>query len=235
LTLELLTASFPDPSVFSEPFFEFLDKPLEVEPLRASRHEIATMRRRLLKERGRVDSLIRLFREWAAAELAPRKRGVLSLATPVRSLLDEPWRYRRYLLAVSLKEIASLIANGYTPRELVALATRGDKQSLMCLVELDKMFLTARFSREWFVSAQSRRDTRFFKRLATSVERDTLKKEMPSARLGIACYLLWFLGFERVGKKRLLSFIESEGLAEYPDPHAFYKYLSRLGIKVRAK
>lgn len=235
-TLRLLTAEFADPSVFSEPFLDLLDRRLAVEPSRPAPHEIANTKRQLLSERGGMDPLIQFFREWATAELAPRKRPPLLTPTGRKRLRVEGlWSHRRYLLAVSLKEIANLVAHGWTPRESVVLATRGDEKSLLFLVELDKVFLTARFSREWFASAQSRRDTQFFARLARSVERDTLTEEMPSARLGIASYLLWFLGFEHLGKKRLLDFIESEGLAGYPDPHTFYKFLSRIGIKARAK
>jgi hypothetical protein len=237
-TLDLLTAEFADSSVFSEPFLNLLDTPLEVEPLRASPHKIAAREKQLLEERGLKDPLFRSFREWAAAELAPRKRPALTLTRRRRLRVMSKWEHRRYLLAVSLKEIASLVAYRWTPRELVVLATQGDRKSFFRLVELDKVFLTARFSKGWIVSAQSwqkEKKKTFFKRLLGSMCRDTLTEVMPSAKLGIACYLLWFLGFEQEGKKRLLDFLESEGLAWYPDPNSFYKHLSRLGIKSRAK
>ena len=172
-----------------------------------------------------MDPLIERFRAWAVDELS----------THPNSLVAAPWKVRRFLLAASLKEIASLVAHNLTPSECVALAARGDEQSLMHLVELDKLFLSARFCKEWFSSAQSRRDTRFFKRLAKSVERDTLSEVMPAATLGIASYLLWFLGFEELGKRRLLDFVEDEDLANYPDPKSFDRFLSCIGIKSRTK
>jgi hypothetical protein len=221
------------PSVLTQPFYEFLDVPLKILPTRASQDRIKLRRKKLLQQWHRFDPLVQLFRDWAATELGPVRRRRARRRTRPPYV---PRTHRRNLIAASLKEIVHLVVHGHTPRESVMLATRyGDELSFRRLIELDKVFLTARFAREWFLSAQARHDAPFFRRLGAAARRDTLSNKGPYARFGIACYLLWFLGFENLGKRELFAFLQSQDFVWAPDLKTLDRRLSRIGIRSRAR
>jgi hypothetical protein len=194
---------------------------------------IRLQRKKLARQWYRFDPLMQLFRDWAATELGPeRKRR----ARPGRRSPYVPRTHRRNLVAASVKEIVHLVVHGHTPRESVELATRyADELNFRRLVELDKVFLTARFAREWFLSAQARGDASFFRRLGAAVQRDTLSDKGSYARLGVACYLLWFLGFKDLGKRKLFRFLRSEDFVDAADLKTLDRRMSRIGIRSRVR
>ena len=64
---------------------------------------------------------------------------------------------------------------------------------------------------------------------------DAYRRNVLQVRVGIACYLLWFLGFRDLRRDELLNFLEFEGLARYEDPYSFYHMLNRIGLRKYSK
>lgn len=189
-------------------------------------------REKLKKIRDRFDPLLKLFNSWGKAELKPIKIIHFEYEGEVlyKERTTEIPKYRSEL-AGAIKNITSLIENDHTVFELVFLATEGDEASLIKLIELDKIFLTAKFTQDWIWISQNKEDERFFKRLSNALLHDTFRERLNDVKLGIACYLLWFLGFKDLPRHQLLDFIEKEDIAGYPDPNSFYRRLNRIGLR----
>ena len=111
----------------------------------------------------------------------------------------------------SVKEIVTLISYKHTAAELVTLATLGDDTSLMRLIELDKTFLTAQFAQKRIYQAQGMEDRQFFQRLSEAVRVDAYRAHHKEAWLGLACYLLWFLGLRSLAENRALPVSRGQG------------------------
>jgi hypothetical protein len=115
--------------------------------------------------------------------------------------------------------------------ELVELARAGDDRSLFTLVSLDRTFLTSRFLQKRIFQAQGMEDTRFFAHLAKSLKTDLYRERQIEVKVGIACYLLWFLGYNRLPRTELFQLLKSQRLISYEDPQSFYRMLNRIGLK----
>lgn len=103
--------------------------------------------------------------------------------------------------------------------------------SLMRLIELDKTFLTAQFAQKRIHQAQGMEDREFFQRLSDAVRVDAYREHQREAWLGIACYLLWHLGFERLPKIELYRFLKAKRAMPYDDPESFKRMLTRIGLR----
>lgn len=194
------------------------------------RREISKARKELLANRERLDPLFKLFRDWARAEHAPLEQWVLEgdvlWQMPVR---DRP--VQRQKLFRSVKEIVAVLIYKHTVGELVTLAALGDDMSLIRLVELDKTFLTAQFAQKRIRQAQGMEDRDFFKVLSGALLVDAYRENQDEVWLGVACYLLWFLGFERLPKIELYTFLKSGKAMPYRDPESFKRWLTRIGLR----
>jgi hypothetical protein len=188
----------------------------------------------LLHRRERFDPLLGLLKRWAASELEPNEQVVIEDWIFTLPAKGEKARLEIELQR-SIKNITSLLAFKHTIHELVTLACLGDDESLFRLVELDKVFLTAEFARQRIWDAQAREDWHFFKSLSRSVAVDAYRRNVRQVRVGIACYLLWFLGFRDLPRDELLDFLESAGLVKYRDPISFYHMLNRIGLRKYSK
>ncbi len=222
----------------------FLSKGLEKylsQPMRAdvrfpltdrAQQRITRTRQALLRRRDRFDPLFTLLREWANSERTPvaHERWEYEGELLFEQLVTQRPKWRRALFA-SIKELSAIIVYKQTVNELVTLATLGDDESLMKLIELDKMFLTAAFAQKRIRQAQAMEDKRFFQHLSKTLHLDTFRDHQDEVVLGVACYLLWFLGFQNLPKQRLFEFLSAEGLVPYSDPQSFNRKLSRIGLR----
>ena len=197
------------------------------------KQSFAKERERLRRRKIRRDPLFRLLRSWAKAERTPMKYIHLEYEGErlyTERITDIP-RYRSEL-SYAIKSITALIAYKNTVNELVSLGVQGDEDSLFKLIMLDKIFLTAKFAQDWFLLAQGKEDRRFFRVLSNALRHDTFREHIDTAKIGIACYLLWYLGSrkKRLTRDDLLKFLEEEGIARYPDLEPFYKMLNAIGL-----
>jgi len=227
-------------SVFSDAFEPYLIMPL-TKGLRfplspAAKRRVTRARKSLEGKRERFDPLLLLFERWAAAEQEPNESVIIEdeiIALPAKG---EKARLEIELQR-SIKNITSLLVYKLTVGELVTLTCLGDDESLFRLVELDKVFLTAEFTRERILRAQWGEERQFFRSLSISVAVDSYRqnlyyrRNLHGVRVGIACYLLWFLGFRDLPRDELLDFLETHKLAKYEDPYSFYHMLNRIGLR----
>lgn len=215
------------------PYLEHsLDEDVKSQLFSESIIDVGDIKEKLHRKRTRFDPLLKLFKNWAKAELKPIKIIHLEYEGKVLYKKRETERPKyRLELANAIKDITSLIENDFTVFELVSLATKGDLNSLLKLIKLDKIFLTANFTQDWIWIAQGIEDKRFFENLSKALLHDTFRDRLMEVKFGIACYLLWFLGFNKLPKHQLLDFIEGEKIAGYPDPNSFNRRLSRIGLK----
>jgi hypothetical protein len=221
-------------SLFSRGFDQYMKSRLAqglrfpLEP--AAKRRITRARNELLRRRERFDPLMGQLEQWGAAQREPWEELVIDDQVEARWPSREAARTENEL-RYSIKGMTSLLANRYTVDELVTLSCRGDDESLFRLIELDKVFLTAAFARERILRAQWGEDWQFFRSLSRSVAIDSYRRNLRAVRVGIACYLLWFLGFRNLPRDQLLDFLETHKLVKYEDPYSFYHMLNRIGLR----
>ena len=203
---------------------------------RGERIDTTPLRKELRAQRQRYDPLHELFIEWARAEKSPVKTEEYKYQGKVvfTQLIKIAPKYRDRL-SKSIKDIIALVAHNMTVYEMTTLACNGDRDSMLDLIKLDKVFLASEIFRDFVWIAQGKEDQSFFEALSKAVTHDTFRKHIDSAKMSIACYLLWYLGYRERTYKELLEFIETEEIAEYDDVDSFRRALNRIGLTKRPK
>jgi len=229
-------------TVFSNRFKRYLN----VEQVRgvsyplspASKRRITKRKAELVKLRN-VDPLLQLFEEWGEAERAePRREEFRYEGKLICELVKSDRPKLRMRLADSVKHIYSLRIHEATVDELVDLASIGNDESLFQLVQLDKVFLTAKYCQKRIWQAQGQEDKEFFKMLSSALLVDTYRDNQDRCHLAISCYLLWFLGYKKLPNDKLLEFVRSEGLVgpdDYMEQKNFDRMLRDIGLRKRYK
>jgi hypothetical protein len=124
---------------------------------------------------------------------------------------------------------------GKMPFELFTNAKKGDRDSILKLIQLDKSLIQSDWSMKEIKKAQLSGDQEYFKKLAKAITAAPFKSKKLNIKLSMVLVFGWEMGLSKLSNLEILEFVNELGVYEGDDPDSLYREVKRLGLRKRAK
>lgn len=124
---------------------------------------------------------------------------------------------------------------GKSPFELFEEASKGDKGSILKLIQLDKSFIGSDWSMKEIKRAHLSGDQKYFKKLSKALTTNSFKPAKKNLKLCFALIFGWEDGFDKLSNDEILEFVKDLGIYDGDDPDTLYREIKRLGLRKKAK
>ena len=113
---------------------------------------------------------------------------------------------------------------------LLEKARKGDRDSILKLIQIDKSLVSARWSTREIRRAQMAGDLAYFNDLANALRTDSLKPKKKNHRLSCVLVYCWPLGLSKLTNDDICDFVKDAGIYN-GDSDTLYREIKRLGLR----
>lgn len=124
---------------------------------------------------------------------------------------------------------------GESPFELFDKAIKGDQDSILKLIQLDKSLIQSDWSMREIKKAQLAGDQDYFKKLSKAITANPFKPHKVNLKLSFVLVFGWEMDLGKLSNDEILEFVKDLGIYEGDDPDSLYREIKRLGLRKRTK
>ncbi len=136
----------------------------------------------------------------------------------------------RLQLFVGLNQICSVVQFHETVTELMDKSKRGDSETILKLIKLDKTFIEFEPIKKRIRLATLFHQTWFLDDLSSAIKSDFFKYGLDKRIDDLAIYIFWEIGFSNAPLKIFNEFLWEVGITKYVTENALGKHLERIGL-----
>jgi len=124
---------------------------------------------------------------------------------------------------------------GKSPFELFEEANKGNRDSILKLIQLDKSFIGTDWAMREIKRAQLSGDQDYFKDLSKAIAANPFKSKKANLKLCFVLVFGWEMGLGKLSNEEILDFVKELDIYGGDDSGSLYKEIHRLGLRKRGQ
>ncbi|MGP0628668.1 hypothetical protein ACTRW9_03080 [Nitrospina sp. 32_T5] len=124
---------------------------------------------------------------------------------------------------------------GENPLELFIKAKKGDRESILKVIQLDKSLIGSNWSMKEIKKAQLSGDQEYFDQLSKAVKTKPFSPKKKNVKLALVLVFGWEMGLKELTNEEIFDLVKELGIYGSDDPGSLHREMNRLGLRKRGK